>query len=58
MDKRAEKARKEQLLKSARETQEERYKRVTSGVNNRPSVIPDKRRNKPKHKERNDEYEH
>ncbi len=50
MDKRQEKANKERLLKTTRETPEQRRERVTSGWQPRPSVIPDKRRNKPKHK--------
>ena len=50
MDKRQEKAEKERIMKNVKETPEDRYKRVTSGEQYRPSIIPDKRRNKPKHK--------
>ncbi len=51
MDKKQEKERKERIKKLVRETEEERYKRVTSGNEPKSHVIPNKKRNnKPKHK--------
>ncbi|MBQ9279958.1 MAG: hypothetical protein IJ215_02790 [Clostridia bacterium] len=52
MDKREEKKRLEEKLKTVRETKEERYQRVTSGREPKAHVIPDKRNRKPKHKDR------
>lgn len=49
--------RKEELLKTVRETPEERYKRVTSGKEPKAHVIPDKRGKKPKHKNKDDGWD-
>lgn len=51
------KDRKEELLKTVRETPEERYKRVTSGKEPKAHVIPDKRGKKPKHKNKDDGWD-
>ena len=55
MGKNEEKKENERKIKLVRETQEERYNRVTSGIEPRAHVIPDKRRKKPKHRDDYDE---
>ncbi len=60
MDKRQENARKEKLKKLTKESPEARYARASSGIQQRASVIPNKKKQldrKPKHKNKSDGME-